>query len=1036
MTLAVSGVLTNMNRLWVLLAVLSAMAIPFFLTSGAYFVMSPRDFLPLHTALESSSVLVAFMIFGVIWHSVSPTRSAGITLLGCAMLAAGALDFGHTLSYKGMPDFVTPSSPEKGIAFWLAARLIVATGLCVASFMSTAPLRKQQTVYIQLFGFTLYVLVIYWLVLFHQAELPHTFIEGHGLTEFKVACEWGIISLLVIAAGRFWLRIRNTDAHNLETYFFTAAVVFIMSELFFTQYKTTSDAFNVLGHLYKIIGDFLLYQAVFVSTIEAPYHEIERQKARYRQLFENMTSCGVVYQAVDNGNDFIFMEINHATERIEKMSRDRFIGRRVTELFPGVADFGLLDVLARVWLTGEPEHFPVKFYRDERIEGWRENYVYRLPDGNIVAVYEDISERKVAEQALRESERNFRVIFETAAIGMAEANPMTGQFTRVNMKFCQITGYSAKELLAKTFTMITHPDDREKNMDEWRRMARGEIAEFVIEKRYIHKDGHEIWVHLNVVAYRDENGNILRTSAAIADITERKKAEADRRRYDQELKSIFDALPDFYFHLGADGTILSYHANPAAAEELYVPPEQFLGRRMIDVLPSGLGELFAAKLKKQRNSGNIVTFEYQLSKPGGELYYEARLASIGDSGDVIVLVRNIVERKQLEQQLQQAQKMEILGQLTGGIAHDFNNILATVLGYSNLALERCVVDPGGKLARYLKEVISASERARDLITKMLAYSRSSSGGASEPLDMSVEVEKAVAMISVAIPAGIEVVTDIETSLPSVRIDPIDVQQVLINLAVNARDAIGEQGCIDITLRRARIERQVCAICRDNIDGDYVVLEVKDSGDGIPASIQQRIFDPFFSTKAVGKGSGLGLSMVQGIVIKNDAHLLLESSFERGTSFRLLFPFADTDADASTLPMTKAIAPLTTRWRIWVVEDQEPLAAYYQDLLQEQGYRVTVFTDPTEALYAFQVDSDSMDLVLTDQTMPYLSGAELAVAMFARRPELPVILVTGYSETINADEAKRLGIRCYLNKPVDGNKLLEILETELCNGGLA
>ena len=300
--------------------------------------------------------------------------------------------------------------------------------------------------------------------------------------------------------------------------------------------------------------------------------------------------------------------------------------------------------------------------------------------------------------------------------------------------------------------------------------------------------------------------------------------------------------------------------------------------------------------------------------------------------------------------------------------------------------------------------------------------------------MSAEVEKAVAMISVAIPAGIEVVTAIDASLPSVRIDPIDVQQVLINLAVNARDAIGEQGRIDITLRKARIERQVCAICRDNIGGDYVVLEVKDSGDGIPASIRQRIFDPFFSTKAVGKGSGLGLSMVQGIVIKNDAHLLLESSFERGTSFRLLFPFADADADASTLPMAKAIAPLATRWRIWVVEDQEPLAAYYQDLLQEQGYRVTVFTDPTEALYAFQVDSDSMDLVLTDQTMPYLSGAELAAAMFARRPELPVILVTGYSETMNAEEAKRLGIRCYLNKPVDGNKLLEILETELCRNG--
>lgn len=1020
-----------MNRYSVLLALLASVAILFFLVPGAYFEMAQRDFLPLHTLLEFSSVMVAFMVFGVTWHSLSPTRSAKIALLGCAMLASGLLDFGHTLSYKGMPDFVTPSSPEKGIAFWLAARLTVATALCVASFMSTAPLRKPQTRYAQLLCYSLYTSFIFWIVLLHQSVLPRTFIEGSGLTHFKVASEWVIISLLSIAASRFLQGVGSKEKHNLNTYFFTAAVVFIMSEVFFTQYKTTSDTFNILGHLYKIIADFLLYQAVFVSTIQAPYLEIGQQQTRYRQLFDNMTSCGVVYRAVDNGDDFIFLEVNHAAERTEKTDRDNLTGRRLTELFPGAADLGFLDVLRRVWRSGLPEHFPVKYYQDGRVTGWRENYLYRLPDGNVVAIYDDITERKLAEQALQESEKNFRAIFETAAIGMVEADPVRGKMLRVNLKFCQMMGYSAQELLSKTIAMITHPDDRGKYMEGWRRMSSGEVPEYVTEKRYIHKDGHEVWAHLNVVALRDENGTILRTLAAIADITARKQAESDRRRYDRELKSIFNALPDFYFRLGADGAILSYHARPAIMAELFAPPEQLIGRRMVDILPPAKASLFADKLKEQQSSGRIITFEYQLTGSAGERYYEARLANLADSGDIIVLVRDIAERKQLEQQLQQAQKMEALGQLTGGIAHDFNNILAAILGYSNLALERCVSDPSDKLARYLGEVISASERARDLIAKMLAYSRTSSVMTSAPLDMVSEVEKAVAMLSVAIPAGIEVAIHIESDLPSVRIDPIEVQQVLINLAVNSRDAIGEQGRIDIALERTRVNHKVCAICHNIIEGDFVALEVKDSGNGIAAHIQQRIFDPFFTTKEIGKGSGLGLSMVQGVVIKNNAHVLIETSPDQGTAFRLLFPFADVEAASSTVSNSTPIAPMTKSWRIWVVEDQESLAGYYLELLQEQGYRVNVFTDPAEALCAFRLDSDSVDLILTDQTMPHLSGAELACAVLAVKPELPIILVTGYSERINADEAKRLGIRCYLNKPVDGKKLLEILAAELC-----
>ncbi|MFI3186477.1 MAG: response regulator, partial [Methylococcaceae bacterium] len=224
----------------------------------------------------------------------------------------------------------------------------------------------------------------------------------------------------------------------------------------------------------------------------------------------------------------------------------------------------------------------------------------------------------------------------------------------------------------------------------------------------------------------------------------------------------------------------------------------------------------------------------------------------------------------------------------------------------------------------------------------------------------------------------------------------------------------------------------CAICHMPINGEYVSLEVKDNGFGISDQLQQQIFDPFFTTKDIGKGTGLGLSQVQGIVKKNGGHLLIKSDLGLGTIFQLLFPCADKDAEAvtSVAPVSIANAPMPKRNRIWVVDDNSSLSGYYLELLEKQGYQVTLFTDPAEALHLFKLDPDRADLLFTDQTMPHLSGAELACAMLAIKPGLPVVLISGYSDSMNAEAAKKLGIRCYLTKPVDEKKLLHILASEL------
>lgn len=1046
-------------------ALLVGITILCFLIPDAHFTMTRSVYLPIHTMLELFSILIAFMIFGVTWYGLESTRSIKIMLLSCAMLASSILDFAHMISYKGMPDFITPASSEKSIAFWLAARFTIAIALCVISFWDAIPQRKSVIRYELLFGFILYTLFIYWLVFFHQYALPRLF-GDQGLTFFKIACEWGIIGLFAIAAFNFWQQSNNLSTQSLNTCFFSVAIVFIISELFFTQYKTTIDVFNVLGHFYKIIGYFFLYRTVFVDTIQAPYHEIEQQKMRYCQLFEHMTSGGVVYQAVDDGNDFVFLEVNHAMELIEKIERNEIIGLRISEVFPSIAEFGLLDALSRVWHTGQAEHFPVNYYQDDRISGWRQNYLYRLDDGHIVVIYDDVTERKLAEQALQKSEKNFRAIFETAAVGMAETDPVTGQFLRVNLSFCRMTGYSEKELLSKTAGMLIHPDDLEKNRDSWQQTLNGNGSICVSEKRYIHKDSHEISVQVNKTALRDENGMILRILTAIADITERsqmeerlyataceledKQVELEDQQVELELKNealqrsqialqessdrymdLFDFAPIGYLTLTAEGFI----------SEINLTGAKLLGMDRNTALQRAIGSFLHANECDRWYLHNRLTLsrddkqsgEFLIQRDDGTVFHALMDCQRRDtlmSPAVRVSFTDITERKLLEQQLQQAQKMEVLGQLTGGIAHDFNNILAAVLGYANLAIERCVFDSSDKLARYLGEIVAASERARDLIAKMLAYSRTTSTEERAHLYLASEVEKAVALLSAAIPAGIKIVTHIEPNVPSVQIDPIEVQQILINLGVNSRDSIDDNGCIEITLERDRVNRKVCTICHNIIDGECVALEVKDNGKGIPDDLKQRIFDPFFTTKEIGKGSGLGLSMVQGIIVKNNAHLVLESNVGQGASFRLLFPLEDTKAVVSEPSTSIQNASKVDIKHIWVVEDQGFLAAYYLELLHGQGYLVTIFTDPVDALRVFKLDRDQVDLILTDQTMPNMSGIELAEAILAIKPSLPVVLTTGYSEKINADEAMRMGIRCFLNKPIDGKKLLEILAKEL------
>lgn len=1055
---------TVSNQLLTVLAV-TAILLPI---PGVYFVMEQYNFLPLHTLLELTSSLLALMIFGAAWNSLPPYYATRTTFLGCALLAAGLLNLGHTLSYIEMPDFITPASPAKCIAFGLSGRLVAAAALCGAAIIPTGSLVTAKFRYALLSGFCLYALLIYWLVLFHPSILANTYLDEPNLTGFKKACEWTGTGLLVIAASLFWQLTRNTDNQNLEVYFCTSTVILLMSEILATLHTDETGAINLLSHIDKTIGYFLLYRAVFATAIINTYHKIEQQQAVFHQLFNKLPSCCVIYQAIDNGDDFIFLNVNQAAERTEKINLDNFIGQRVTALFPGMADFGLLEALRRVWQTGQSEHYPLKFYHDERIAGWREHHLYRLPDGTIAAAYDDFTERQLTDHALHQSEQHFRKFFESASIGMVEADPQTGNFLRVNAKFCQMTGYSEKELLTMSFSMITDAKYQNNDQDELQCLTSGYINEYTTEKRYLHKNGHIIWVQLNTIALRDEDDKVSSTLTVVTDITERNQIikklrittyKLQEQQIELEMKNnelhrshieleeshdryvdLYDFAPIGYLTLSDNGVICEINSTGAA--QLGIPSKKALLRPLDAFLTPEACDIWRQHKHFTLQHTDKQSCELAMKRADDSVFCALLVCQRKDTSTsplIRVSFTDITERKQLERQLQQSQKMQALGQLTGGIAHDFNNILAVMLGYSNLARTRFAADEETKLGHYLEEITKAGERARDLVTRMLAYSRSQSDELATTMEPTTLVEEVIQMLASTIPSGIKLQAQLDPDIPAINISPGELHQIVMNLAINARDAMSDHGELCIRLSTLIDAAEFCAACKqaknnvlcpDEIHGGYVSLSVSDTGCGISAENVKLIFDPFFTTKDVGKGTGLGLSVIQGIVRRAGGCIIVDSPTNKGSTFQVQLPTAaNFPLDLPIATTSLSATPEGNGARILVIDDEPALAHYLTDLLEGKNYAVNFYTDPIEALNHFRANPESIDAVITDLTMPNKSGLEIADIMLGLRPGLPIFLCSGFGDSI--DENTPLpGIRRFFNKPVSAAELLIALNEEL------
>jgi PAS domain S-box-containing protein len=643
-----------------------------------------------------------------------------------------------------------------------------------------------------------------------------------------------------------------------------------------------------------------------------------------------------------------------------------------------------------------------------------------------------------------ESEEQFKAIFNTASIGIAQADPMTGRWVRVNRKMCEITGYSSEEMLTMRIPEITHPEDRERDWAAFQDVVSKKAKGYRLEKRYIRKDGGIIWVNLNMTVVRSSDDQPVRTVATIEDITERKLAEEALRQQLElrdQLAKIAASVPGAVhsFLLRPDGSTCMPFAT-SAVEDLFGIHQDALARDasvlLANVHPDDLQHV-RETIEEAARMPSPWHDQYRYIHPAkGLRWIEGwSLPQVEPDGGIVWhgFLMDITDRKQLEEershveaQLRQAQKMEALGTLAGGIAHDFNNILAIIIGYTELA---CLDSSGNAvLSPELEEVLRAANRAKDLVQQILAFSRMGEQE-KKPVQVGLIVHEAMKMLRASLPSTIDIKQNVASKAVMLG-DPTQIHQVLMNLCTNAAHAMREKGgVLEVSLTDSHLGPESIQAHTGLKPGPYLKLVVKDSGCGIDPSIAERIFDPFFTTKELGIGTGLGLSVVHGIVKRHGGAIEVESGLGNGAAFKVLFPAVE----RAQTPRAVASDSLPRgRERILVVDDEPSLAGATKNMLERLGYEAHCETNSVEALEVFRSRSREhpFDLVTTDMTMPRLTGADLAGELLRLQPNLPIVLCTGFNETINAETAKSLGIRGILMKPVALRELAELIRKEL------
>jgi PAS domain S-box-containing protein len=783
-----------------------------------------------------------------------------------------------------------------------------------------------------------------------------------------------------------------------------------------------------------------IYEAAGRRYVMGIFHDVTDRKraederraaeARYRALVENMSSAVAVYEAQDDGERFVIRDFSRGAERIEAVGRADVIGKEVREAFPSAGKFGIVDAFRRVWKTGRPERFPAGWYEDERIAGWRENYIYRLPTGEVVAVYDDVTEQRRAQEALRVSEANLRTVLRAAPVGVGLVRDRVLGWTNETLQ--QMLGYAAEELRGRNARMLYESDEEYERVGRIKHPLVRQFGMGAVETRMRRKDGQVIDVHLSSAAIdpHDFDAGLVFT---VMDITQRKAAQEEVRRQRDFANGVVDTAQAVIVILDPRGRIL--RINRYALDLLGYAEEDLLGRDYAETLVAQDERDDVRRVIALHGRGEPppVSERRLRSRDGREFVIRWHLSMLRDAqGRITGLLgvgENVTELRRVEDQLRQSQKMEAIGRLAGGVAHDFNNQLTVIQGYAEILAHEVPAD--SPQAESLRQVRAAADRAARLTSHLLAFSRRQMLR-PEILDMGEVIDEVADPLRRLIGEHIALEICKADGLWPAKADRGQIQQALFNLVTNACDAMPRGGQLTVETANAILDEAYAAEHPDARPGPHVMLAVSDTGTGMDAETQRQVFEPFFTTKPVGAGTGLGLAMVYGFVRQSGGHVAVYSEPGRGTTVRIYLPHAqqpDEPAPAATAVEQVAQA---AGGHVLVVEDEETVRHLVSTLLTRAGYNVTSLPHAAEAVTLLRDPSRQVDLVVTDVVMPGVSGPELADQAAACRPGLPVLFITGYTEGSLVARGELKAGASVLSKPFTSAQLLAAVHAALCD----
>ena len=659
----------------------------------------------------------------------------------------------------------------------------------------------------------------------------------------------------------------------------------------------------------------------------------------------------------------------------------------------------------------------------------------------ILAVFNDLTEHKQREADLQSSENFLNAIIDGSPYPMWIADPV-GRLVRINPSCCRLLGIVKEDVLGR-YNVFEDRIVIEKGLVPLIRTAfeQGNVIRFDLEYEASHlkwlQTGPCPFVILDITMYpiKNSDGTLKNVAVQHIDITERRLAEEALRKSEERFRGMAEQLLDVLFQTDMEG-VLTY-LSPSVSRVMGWNPEEMIGRHVVEFLQDDQKPEILRAFQEVLTSGvSVHNLGLTLKRKDGSVFFGeingSQVVRDGNITGVLGLIRDITEHKEaeaarekLEGQLRQAQKMEAVGQLAGGIAHDFNNLLQVILGH--LDLVRADMAPGSSNIAELDEISKAAERAADLTRQLLAFSRRQ---VIQPVNLYLNelVQGILNMVRRVIGEHIELRLITDNRLGTIRADRGQIEQVLMNLCVNARDAMPSGGTLTIETRNETIDNEYCHEHPWSIAGRYVLLSVSDTGCGMDSATLGQVFEPFFTTKGVGQGTGLGLATVYGIVKQHNGQIYVYSEPEKGSIFKIYLPLVESSPEELQKAPEEPVAGGTEI--ILVAEDEEAVRNLIRRMLEAAGYTVLTAFDGEDALRVFEEHKDTIDMAIFDVIMPKLGGRDVMDRIQATHPKMRFLFSSGYSENaIHTNFVIKEGLRL-ISKPYSQTSLLRAVRETL------